>query len=150
MDVELQSIFQNKSKIIENYYPEFSIPKGINLEDKGYALKFLKILLQRNPKDRLKIKNLGKTNLFKIRIKNESPEHFQKSSQAVYNFIHRNVYLDAIKKFYVRKVMTHKEKQEYIQIMRCFDLDDGGYLDKDEFVKGIMRSSPEISKQKAL
>lgn len=55
----------------------------------------------------------------------------------MYDFVHRNRYLDGIKKFYVKRIMGVQDKIEYKKIMGCFDLDEGGFLDKNELIKGI-------------
>ena len=33
--------------------------------------------------------------------------------------------------------MDFKEKEKYHKIMLCFDLDGNGFLDFDEFIKGL-------------
>ena len=45
--------------------------------------------------------------------------------------------LDGVKEYYTKYIMDFKEKEKYHKIMLCFDLDGNGYLDFDEFIKGL-------------
>ena len=119
------------------YAPEFDLPSKIQLDQKPVYLEFLKKILSKKESDRIKLNKLHKYDLFNKRMRLEKQDSFFLASEAVFNFKVKNKFLDGVKEYYTKYIMDFKEKEKYHKIMLCFDLDGNGYLDFDEFIKGL-------------
>lgn len=45
--------------------------------------------------------------------------------------------------------MSYEDKLKYVRVMYVFDVEENGFLNFDNFIKGIQRASPDINKEQA-